>query len=117
MNGEWTNLQAFIREMRGPSPFGLDDTLTRDMDLHHDLDWNPDRIVEIMNIWAQRFNVDISEFDIAYYMPSVKMGTTEFLWTTLKSPFNAKAREALGGRLLTLEMMEEAMRRGHWRLE
>lgn len=117
MADEWHNLQAFIREMRGRSPLEVDEALTRDMDLHHDLDWNPNRIVEIMKIWAQRFNVDISDFDIAYYIPSVKMRTGEFLLATLKSPFSASAREALGGRLLTLEMMENAMRRGQWLLE
>lgn len=114
MTDEWHNLQAFIREMRGRSPLGIDEALTRDMDLHHDLDWNAKRIVEIIHIWAQRFNVDISDFDIAYYIPSVKMGTGQFLWTTLKSPFSASAREALGGRLLTLDMMEAAMRRRRW---
>ncbi|WP_442808367.1 hypothetical protein [Trinickia soli] len=61
-----------------------------------------------MHIWAQRFNVDIRDFDIAYYIPSVTMGTGQFLWTTLKSPSSASAREALGGRLLTLDMMEAA---------
>ena len=45
--------------MRGPSPLGIDEALTRDMDLHHDLDWSPKKIVEIMKIWARRFNVDI----------------------------------------------------------
>lgn len=114
MRDEWEILQQFIREARGPSPFGLDDELTRDMDLYHDLDWRPDRIVEIMNWWAERFGVDISEFDIAHYIPSVKMRTSEFLVTTLKAPFSATARDALGGRLLTLGMMEEAMRRGRW---
>lgn len=114
MADEWHDLQAFIREMRGRSPLEIDEALTRDMDLHHDLDWNPNRIVEIIKIWAQRFNVDVSDFDIAYYIPSVTMRMSEFLWATLKSPFSSRAREALGGRLLTLEMMEEAMRRGRW---
>lgn len=108
MADEWFHLRTFIREMRGRSPLGIDEALTRDMDLHHDLDWKPKRIVEIMHIWAQRFNVDIRDFDIAYYIPSVTMGTGQFLWTTLKSPSSASAREALGGRLLTLDMMEAA---------
>jgi hypothetical protein len=114
MADEWIELQAFIREMRGKSPLGIDEALTRDMDLHHDLDWNPNRIVEIMKIWADRFDVDIGEFDISYYIPSVKMGTGELILATLKSPFSARARETLGGRLLTLEMMVEAMRQGRW---
>ena len=62
MADEWQDLQAFIREMRGPSPLGIDEALTRDMDLHHDLDWSPKKIVEIMKIWARRFNVDINDF-------------------------------------------------------
>jgi len=117
MADEWSALQAFISEMRGSSPLGIDETLTRDMDLHHDLDWNPNRIMEIMEMWSKRFNIDISEFDITYYIPSAKMRAGEFFWATLRSPFSASAREALGGRLLTLEMMEEAMRRGRWTLE
>lgn len=59
MADEWQNLEAFIREMHCPSPLGIDEALTRDMDLHHDLDWSPKKIVEIMKIWARRFNVDI----------------------------------------------------------
>ena len=117
MATEWEKLQVFINELRGPSAFGLDDALTRDMDLYHDLDWRPERIVEIMSLWAGRFGVDISDFDIAYYVPSAKMRSGEFLWATLKAPFSASTREALGGRLLTLGMLEEAMQRGRWILE
>lgn len=35
MATEWERLQGFINELRGPSAFGLDDSLTRDMDLYH----------------------------------------------------------------------------------
>lgn len=114
MDDAWFQLQLFIREVRAPGVFGLDENLTREMDLYHDLDWEPPKIVNVMQIWAERFHVDLRNFDIAYYVPSASMRKRDVVLAALKSPFSAKARESLGGRLLTLGMLEEAMKRGWW---
>lgn len=117
MSDAWLQLQQFIREVRTPAVYGIDEKLTRDMDLYHDLDWEPSKIVNVMHIWGERFNVDLSEFDVAYYVPSANMRKLELVLAALKSPFSAKARESLGGRSLTLGMLEEAMTRGRWERE
>lgn len=114
MNDDWDKLERFVHEMDAPALFGREEKLTRDMDLYHDLDWNPKKIEKIISIWAERFEVDISNFDISYYIPSAKMRNGELFWATLKSPFSSKAKEILGGRVLTLEMMEDAMRLHRW---
>ncbi|WP_084044346.1 DUF1493 family protein [Burkholderia sp. A2] len=103
-----------MREVRAAGVFALDEELTRDMGLHHDLDWEPPRIVSVMQTWAERFHVDLSDFNIAYYVPSASVRKRDVVLAALKSPFSAKARESLGGRSLTLGMLEEAMKRGRW---
>ncbi|WP_221307100.1 DUF1493 family protein [Paraburkholderia atlantica] len=97
--------------MRCPLP---DQVHTRDMDLYHDLEWEPARIVDVMRAWAERFHVDLRDFDVAYYVPSANMRKRDIVAAALKSPFSASARELLGGRSLTLGMLEEAMKRGSW---
>lgn len=114
MDDAWVQLQQFIRGVRAPGVFGLDEKLTRDMDLYHDLDWEPPKIAMVMQAWAERFQIDLRDFDVAYYVPSAHMRKHEVLLAALKSPFSAKARESLGGRSLTLGMLEEAMKRGWW---
>ncbi|SMG12158.1 DUF1493 family protein [Paraburkholderia susongensis] len=114
MNDTWVDLDQFIREMRTPAALPLDEELTRDMDLYHDLDWEPARITDVMHRWAERFHVDLKDFDVAYYVPSANMRKRDVMAAALKSPFSAKARELLGGRSLTLGMLEEAMKRGRW---
>jgi hypothetical protein len=117
MSDAWLQLQEFIREVRAPGLLGIDEKLTRDMDLYHDLDWEPPKIVNVMQTWGERFHVDLSDFDVAYYVPSANMRKRELVLAALKSPFSAKARESLGGRSLTLGMLEEAMKRGRWERE
>jgi len=114
MSDEWDKLVKFVHEMDAPALFGRESKLTHDMDLYHDLDWNTQKIEKVIAVWAEQFDVDISNFDISYYIPSARMRNSELLWATLKSPFSMKAREILGGRVLTLGMMEEAMRRRRW---
>ncbi|CAN7508908.1 DUF1493 family protein [Trinickia sp. LjRoot230] len=114
MDDAWHQLQQFIREVRAPGVLGIDEKLTRDMDLYHDLDWEPPKILDIMRTWSERFNVDLRDFDVAYYVPSASMRKRDVVLAALKSPFSAKARESLGGRSLTLGMLEEAMKRGRW---
>ncbi|MGG1945479.1 DUF1493 family protein [Trinickia sp. NRRL B-1857] len=114
MDDAWLQLQRFIREVRAPGVLGIDEKLTRDMDLYHDLDWEPPKIVDVMRTWGERFHVDLSDFDVAYYVPSANMRTRDVVLAALKSPFSAKARESLGGRSLTLGMLEEAMKRRRW---
>ncbi len=110
----WLQLQRFIREVRAPGVLGIDEKLTRDMDLYHDLDWEPEKVVNVMRAWGERFRVDLNDFDVAYYIPSATMRKRDVVLAALKSPFSAKARESLGGRSLTLGMLEEAMKRGRW---
>jgi len=117
MNDAWLQLQQFIREIRAPGLLGIDEELTRDMDLYHDLDWEPPKIVNVMETWGAPFRVDLSEFDVAYYAPSANMRRREAVLAALKSPFSAKARDSLAGRSLTLGMLEEAMKRGRWERE
>ncbi|KVG52143.1 hypothetical protein WJ33_10745 [Burkholderia ubonensis] len=115
MSDTWFQLQQFIREVRAPGVFGLDEQLTPDMDLYHDLDWEPPKIVNVMQMWAERFQVDLEDFDVAYYVPSANMRKRDVVLAVLKSPFGTKARESLAGRSLTLGMLEEAMKRGWWK--
>jgi len=112
---EWSRLQQFIWPIWGRAPFGMNEELTRDMDLYHDLDWNPKKIAIVMNEWANKFGVDMTEFDLYHYYPSAALSRWEFFITTLKAPFNVTARETLGGWQLTLGMMEDAMKTGHWK--
>jgi hypothetical protein len=100
--------------MHGPSLFGLDEKLDRDMDLYHDLDWEPRKIGEVMQMWADRFRVDIEDFDVGYYIPQAGMSARAFFMVTLKSLFSSQARSLLGRRSLTLGMLEEAMIKGKW---
>ena len=109
----WKNLEEFIAADVGKPIIGHLD-LTRDTDLYHDLDLNPGHIERLMTEWAAKFNVDMAAFDIYYYYPSAKLGIGSFLTAVVKSPFNAAARETLGGRLLTLGMLEDAMQTGRW---
>ncbi|MGF6294274.1 DUF1493 family protein [Paraburkholderia youngii] len=117
MNDTWLDLTRFIREMRTPAGLPLDDELTRDMDLYHDLEWEPARILDVMQAWAQRFQVDLRDFDVAYYVPSANMRKLDIVAAALKSLFSASARELLGGRSLTLGMLEEAMKCGSWKTD
>ncbi|KWN70409.1 hypothetical protein WM24_06400 [Burkholderia ubonensis] len=109
----WKSLEEFVAANAGKPLVGRLE-LTRDTDLYHDLDMEPDHIDKLIRRWATKFGVDLSTFDIHYYYPSAKLGIGSFLVTVVKSPFSTEARETLGGRSLTLGMMEEAMQRGRW---
>lgn len=114
MDEAWLKRQQFIREARATGVFGVDEQVTRETDLYHDLDWEPAKIETVMQAWAQRFHVDLTDFDVAYYIPSANMRKRDVMLAALKAPFSAKARESLGGYSLTLGMLEEAMARGRW---
>ncbi|KVG38154.1 hypothetical protein WL29_08130 [Burkholderia ubonensis] len=109
----WKSLEEFVAADAGKPLVGRLE-LTRDTDLYHDLDMEPDHIDKLVRRWAVKFGVDLSAFDIHYYYPSAKLGIGSFLAAVVKSPFSTEARETLGGRSLTLGMMEEAMERGRW---
>ncbi|TKC81276.1 DUF1493 family protein [Trinickia terrae] len=109
----WKKLAEFIAADAGKPVIGQL-VLTRDTDLYHDLDLNPSHIERLMTEWATKFNVDMAAFDINYYYPSAKLGIGSFLAAVAKSPFSAAARETLGGRSLTLGMLEDAMQKGRW---
>lgn len=109
----WKNLEAFVKEDAG-KPIVGQLQLTRETDLYHDLDMNPDHISEFMERWAVQFHVELSEFDLHHYYPAAKLTIGSFLATVAKSPFSASARDTLGGRSLTLGMLEEAMKAGRW---
>ncbi|WP_175774588.1 DUF1493 family protein [Burkholderia anthina] len=74
----------------------------------------PGDIDPFIRRWAAAFGVDLSAFDIHYYYPAATLGIGAFLATVVKSPFSSAARTTLGGRSLTLGMMEEAIERGRW---
>lgn len=113
MSDIWTCLSQFVAADIGKPMLGALD-LSRDTDLYHDLDMNPDHIARFMSAWAVRFDIDITAFDIDDFYPSAKLGIGAFLASVLKSPFSANARETLGGHALTLGMLEEAMKSGRW---
>ncbi|MBY8608027.1 MAG: DUF1493 family protein [Burkholderia sp.] len=113
MADTWKRLEAFIATDIEKLPVDRI-ALSRDTDLYHDLDLEPNDIDRIVRQWAETFGVDLSAFDIHHYYPSAKLGIGSFLATVVKSPFSTEARETLGGRSLTLGMMEEAMERGRW---
>lgn len=113
MADAWKSLEAFVAADAGKPLAGRLD-LTRDTDLYHDLDMSPEHIMRLMTEWAAKFNVDLTGFDIHDYYPSAKLGVASFLATVVKSPFSAQARETLGGRSLTLGMLEDAMQNGRW---
>lgn len=115
MADAWKSLEAFIATDIGRLPVDRIE-LTRDTDLYHDLDLEPNDIDEFVRQWAVTFGIDLSAFDIHYYYPSAKLGIGSFLAAVVKSPFSNEARETLGGRSLTLGMMEQAMERGRWEL-
>ncbi|AOI75824.1 DUF1493 family protein [Burkholderia sp. NRF60-BP8] len=113
MADTWKRLEAFIAT--DVARLQIDRIeLSRDTDLYHDLDLEPHDIDRIIRQWGATFGVDLSTFDLHYYYPSAKLGIGSFLATVVKSPFSPEARETLGGRSLTLGMMEEAMERGRW---
>jgi hypothetical protein len=90
------------------------DSNSRETDLYHDLDMNPDHISKFMKRWAAQFHVELNGFDLHHCYPAAKLSIGSFLATVAKSPFSANARETLGGRSLTLGMLEEAMKTGRW---
>ncbi|MBN3770667.1 DUF1493 family protein [Burkholderia sp. Se-20378] len=113
MADAWKRLEAFFSADIGELPVsGIE--LTRDTDLYHDLDLEPNDIDKLVRRWAATFDVDLSAFDIHYYYPSAKLGIGSFFAMVVKFPFNNAARDTLGGRSLTLGSMEEAMERGRW---
>ncbi|OXJ30981.1 MULTISPECIES: DUF1493 family protein [Burkholderia] len=113
MADTWKRLEAFITGDVGGIPVRRIE-LSRDTDLYHDLDMEPDAIDALIKRWGGTFGVDLSAFDIHYYYPSAKLGMGSFLAAVVKSPFSLDAREKLGGRSLTLGMLKEAMERGRW---
>ncbi|VWC90077.1 acyl carrier protein [Burkholderia contaminans] len=113
MADTWKRLEAFITGDIGALPVRRIE-LSRDTDLYHDLDMEPDAIDTLIKRWGGAFGVDLSAFDIHYYYPSAKLGMGSFLDAVVKSPFSLDAREKLGGRSLTLGMLKEAMERGRW---
>lgn len=115
MADAWKRLEAFLATDAGRLPVDRI-ALVRETDLYHDLDMEPNDIDLFIRRWAAAFCVDLSEFDIHYYYPAAKLGIGSFLAAVVKSPFSNVARTTLGGRSLTLGMMEEAMECGHWSL-
>jgi hypothetical protein len=113
MTDAWNSLIEFIAKNAGEPVIGRLN-LTRETDLYHDLDMEPKHIALLIDQWAAKFGVNLSDFAIDDYYPSAKLDLRMFLMTVVKSPFSAQARETLGGQALTLGMMEEAMKRGKW---
>jgi hypothetical protein len=113
MKSSWESLQEFMTSAWGRPILGSP-ALTRDIDLYHDLDMQPDRIEKLMADWARKFNVDATQFDINDYYPSKNLRMSQFLTALIKAPFSAAARDALATQSLTLGMLEEAMQRGRW---
>ncbi|WP_211452247.1 DUF1493 family protein [Collimonas antrihumi] len=109
----WDGLVTFLVAKIGKPLFGRDE-ITRDQDLYHDLDLEPQAIDELMKDFALRFQVDISEFDLQYYYPLFGAGHLEFLKCLMASPISASARERLGGRMITIGMLEDAMKINKW---
>jgi hypothetical protein len=109
----WKRLEAFVADDAGKPPFGQLH-LTRDTDLYHDLDMTTAHIKRFLDQWAATFHVDMASFDLHFYYPPDKLGLGSFFATIVKSPFSVAARETLGGRSLTLGMLEDAMRLGRW---
>lgn len=107
-------LIAFLAARIGKPLFGRDE-FTRDQDLHHDLDLEPQAIDELIKEFAHRFRVDISEFDLQYYFPLSKVGHLEFLKCLVISPISTSARAKLGGRMITIGMLEDAMKINRWK--
>ncbi|WP_206997483.1 DUF1493 family protein [Trinickia mobilis] len=111
---EWTALSRFFEPRVGSRRAFGPNVLSRDMDLYHDLDMQPKAIGTALNDWAEQFGIDMSEFNLDFYYPTYKLTRWQFLITVGKSLYSKKAREVLGGRLLTLGMLEEAMIKRKW---
>ena len=109
----WEALIEYIEGKVGKPLLGQD-RFTPETDLYHDLDLNPPEISALLRDWAMRFDIDMSEFNIAHYYPVSQLSKPAFFLTLLRSPFSQQARETLGGWQLTLGMLEEAMIRGKW---
>jgi Protein of unknown function (DUF1493) len=110
-NDAWTKLVEFF-ELRVEKPVIGKNRFTRDTDLYHDLDMEPDEIERVLREWSAEFNVDTRDFDLGHYYPSSKLNRKEFFLTVLKALFSREARETLGGWQLTMGMLEEAMLKG-----
>ncbi len=106
-------LAAFLASRIGKPLFGRDE-FTRDQDLHHDLDLEPQAIDELIKDFARHFRVDISEFDLQYYFPLSAAGYHEFLKCLIASSISTSARAKLGGRMITIGMLEDAMKINRW---
>ncbi|WP_186131889.1 DUF1493 family protein [Burkholderia gladioli] len=113
MANAWEQLVALMNT-DAAGFIGSNAALAPATDLYHDLDMSPESIRRLILMWAARFAVDISTFDIDFYYPSARLGTGAFVATLVRSPFSAKARHTLGGRALTLGMLADAMRGGRW---
>jgi hypothetical protein len=109
----WKALEEFVTTEIGKPPIGQLH-LARDTDLYHDLDMTSAHIARLLDAWAVKFEVDMAGFDLHDYYPSEKLGIRSFIGAILRSPFSPEAREVLGGRALTLGMLEDAMCKGRW---
>ncbi|MDR5825505.1 DUF1493 family protein [Caballeronia sp. LZ043] len=109
----WDALLTFVERAVGKPLFG-EDHFTRDTDLNHDLDLNPDRISAFLTEWSAAFDIDMRAFDITHYYPASTLSLSRFLLTVFKAPFSRASRDTLGGCQLILGMLEAAMLYGKW---
>jgi hypothetical protein len=110
---DWDALIEFVELKIGKPVFGIDH-FKPENDLYHDLDLNPPAIEALIEEWSAKFDVDILDFDLAYYYPFSAFDKRQLLWITIKTPFSRTARETLGGYRITLGMLEEFIRCGRW---
>lgn len=85
--------------------------------LYHDLGIYGDIAENCMEVLADEYGVDLSEFEFSRYFPSEFVGknalTRALLWIV---PFAGHAARARGKYLpLTLEMLDEALQKKSWK--
>ncbi|QGZ65843.1 DUF1493 family protein [Paraburkholderia acidisoli] len=110
---EWTHLEAFLAEAPIDALVGQRDVRPQ-ADLYRDLDMDHEDIARFLALWAERFSIDMSEFDFDAYYPAAKLTTPAYFGMVMKASFSRNARACLGGRPLTLGALESAMRAQRW---
>ncbi|WP_306716374.1 DUF1493 family protein [Burkholderia dolosa] len=105
----WNRLEAFAREELGRPIFGGALKLTPDSRLEEDLRVTGVDAVEFIDKWAEKFGVAAQGFPYSRYFGPDS-------WDVVRSVLGIFSNQYRDPPLvpLTLGMLAEAMRRGHW---
>ncbi|KGE11002.1 acyl carrier protein [Burkholderia gladioli] len=108
----WQQLEDFAREELGRPLLGGKLTLRPETTLDADLRMTGLDAVEFIDKWVERFDISVKEFPYSRYFGPESLDVAGFFVGLFSK--RARGPERMP---LTLGMLAEAMRRGHWDTE